>query len=57
MLGALLESLLLDAAELGPLPILRLVWSGSSSDSGCGGSILLLTIRTRLEGIFLRFPC
>ena len=69
MLGALLESLLLDATEFGifgwlrsplleagPRPILRLVGIGCCSGSGCG-SILLLTIRAVLEGIFRRFPC
>ena len=54
MLGALLESLLLDAAEFGPGPTLRLV--GCRSGSGCD-SILLLTIRDDLEGILRRFPC
>ena len=56
MLGALLESLLLEAAEFGPGPTLRLVGIGCRSGSGCG-SILLLTIRADLEGILRRFPC
>ena len=42
MLGALLESLLLEAAEFG---------------RGAECCILLLTIRADLVGIFRRIPC